>query len=94
MKVFRVRALDLVSNNGKEYVAGAEFDMEVSLVPAHTRAGLVEVTGNSRDLADGEAPHEDQAIGGPNEYTPPAEPEPAEPEPPTDSQPEPAAGQE
>jgi len=75
MKVFRVRALDLVSNNGKRFAAGAEFDMEISLVPAHTRAGLIEVTGNPRDLAEGESPYEAQAVGGPEA---PAAPPPAD----------------
>jgi len=64
MKFVKVKALKPVSNNGKGYRPGAEFEMEESLAAAHAKAGLVERVGEVRTLKPGEAPDESQAAGG------------------------------
>ena len=48
MVTTKVKALiDGVRNDGKKYAAGDEFDMEISLVEPHVKAGQVKVVSDS-----------------------------------------------
>lgn len=51
MVTTRVKALiNGVRDNGKKYAKGDEFDMEISLVKPHVKAGQVEVVAGKKGL--------------------------------------------
>lgn len=53
MATTKVRALiNGVRDNGKKYAKGDEFDMEISLVDPHVKAGQVEIANKQSAVSD------------------------------------------